>query len=195
MDHFDLYSCFPAAVEIARMELGVTEADPRPITVTGGLPFHGGAGKNYSMNAIAAMVEILRRAPGELGMVTANGGYLSKHSAGIYSSAPPPFTTWRREPPSDYQEKLDARARPVLVQQPTGPGWIETYTDCVGRDGTPERGIVVGRLGSPRDVEAPRFLATVPGGSGDLAVMMREECVGSAGTVASGPDGNIFRLT
>jgi len=195
VNHFDLYSCFPSAVEIARRELGIAETDPRPLTVTGGLPFHGGAGNNYSMNAIAAMVEVLRQAPGEFGMVTANGGYLSKHLAGIYSSAPPPFTSWRRENPVDYQDRLDARAGPRLIEQPSGPGWIETYTICVGRDGIPERGIVVGRLGRPHDSVAPRFLATVAGGRQDLETMMRQECVGLTGTVANGTDRNTFRLT
>ena len=31
------------------------------------------------MNAIAQMMDVLRTNPGRLGMVTANGGYLSKH--------------------------------------------------------------------------------------------------------------------
>jgi acetyl-CoA C-acetyltransferase len=195
ISHFDLYSCFPSAVEIARSELGIAEDDPRPLTVTGGLPFHGGAGNNYSMNAIAAMAEILRQDPGSLGMVTANGGYLSKHSAGIYSSAPPPVTDWRRENPADYQKPLDARSRPPLVEQPSGSGWIETYTICVDRDGAPERGIVVGRLGHPWALETPRFLATVDAGRDELEAMTREECVGREGTVTTGPVGNIFQLT
>lgn len=193
--HFDLYSCFPSAVAIARSELGIAEDDPRPLTVTCGLPFHGGAGNNYSMNAIAAMAEILRRDPGALGMVTANGGYLTKHSAAIYSSAPPPFKDWRREDPARYQKQLDERPRPRLDEQPSGPGWIETYTICVGRDGAPNRGIVVGRLDHPWDTATPRFLATVDGDGETLAAMMREDSIGHRGTVSSGPDGNIFRLT
>ena len=35
---FDLYSCFPSAVEVAMKEIGIAEDDPRPISVTGGLP-------------------------------------------------------------------------------------------------------------------------------------------------------------
>ncbi len=52
----DLYSCFPSAVEVACAELGLAEDDPRGLTVTGGLPFFGGPGNNYSMHGIAEMV-------------------------------------------------------------------------------------------------------------------------------------------
>ena len=89
LDHIDIYSCFPSAVQIARDEFGIAKDDPRPLTITGGLPFHGGAGNNYVMNSIASMADTLRAAPGTYGLVTANGGYLTKHSAGIYSTEPP----------------------------------------------------------------------------------------------------------
>jgi acetyl-CoA C-acetyltransferase len=39
---FDLYSCFPSAVEIGCQEIGLAEDDPRGLTVTGGLAFFGG---------------------------------------------------------------------------------------------------------------------------------------------------------
>ena len=55
VDFIDLYSCFPSAVEAACAALGLACDDPRGLTVTGGLPFFGGPGNNYSMHAIAAM--------------------------------------------------------------------------------------------------------------------------------------------
>lgn len=37
VDHVDLYSCFPSAVQVAAAELGLPVDDPaRPLTVTGG---------------------------------------------------------------------------------------------------------------------------------------------------------------
>src|SRR5476649_2202709 len=36
---FDLYSCFPSAVEVAIKEIGLAADDPRPVSVTDGLPF------------------------------------------------------------------------------------------------------------------------------------------------------------
>ena len=49
----DLYSCFPAPVFNICDGLGLAPEDPRGLTVTGGLPFFGGPGNNYSMHAIA----------------------------------------------------------------------------------------------------------------------------------------------
>ena len=60
---FDLYSCFPAAVELALDALEIPAEDPRPLTLTGGLPYFGGPGNNYSMHAIAAAVERVRADP------------------------------------------------------------------------------------------------------------------------------------
>ena len=86
--HFDLYSCFASAVEIACAEIGLAENDPRGLTVTGGLPFFGGPGNNYVTHGIAEMMRRLRAAPGRFGLVSANGNYLTKHSWGVYSTAP-----------------------------------------------------------------------------------------------------------
>ena len=45
--HFDLYSCFPSAVQIGRDALGIGRDDRRSLTVTGGLGFAGGPVNNY----------------------------------------------------------------------------------------------------------------------------------------------------
>ena len=107
---FDLYSCFPSAVEVAMKEIGIAEDDPRPISVTGGLPFFGGPGNNYVTHSIAEMMNVVRRKPGSFGMVTANGNYLTKHSAGLYSTEPTKGP-WRREDPKKLQAELDARPK------------------------------------------------------------------------------------
>ena len=60
MSFIDLYSCFPSAVEIGCAELGLAEDDPRGLTVTGGLPYFGGAGNNYVMHSIVTMMEKVR---------------------------------------------------------------------------------------------------------------------------------------
>ena len=88
--HIDLYSCFPAAVQIAAHELGLAVDDPwRPLTVTGGLTFAGGPGNNYAGHAIATLVHRLREDPGAYGLATALGWYATKHAVGIYSTRPP----------------------------------------------------------------------------------------------------------
>jgi acetyl-CoA C-acetyltransferase len=192
IDFFDLYSCFPSAVQIGRDMLGIPADDPRPLTVTGGLPYHGGPGNNYTTHAIATMMQRLRATPAKKGLVTALGWYLTKHSVGIYSATPPPWfeqRSWMREDPSRYQPAIDAAPHPELVTEPRGRGVIETYTVLHGRDGDPVRGIVIGRLDDDR-----RFIANTPDDRAVLDGLMAEEAVGRAGTVTSKDGMNTFAM-
>jgi acetyl-CoA C-acetyltransferase len=84
VDLMDLYSCFPIAVTSTCEHLGITPGT-RPLTLTGGLPFFGGPGNNYSLHAIAEVVWRLRGKTAGDALIVANGGYLSKHSIGAYS--------------------------------------------------------------------------------------------------------------
>lgn len=197
VDFIDLYSCFPSAVEIARDELGIAEDDPRPLTVTGGLPYHGGAGNNYVMNSIACMVEKVRARPGSKGLVTANGGFLTKHAAGLYSTAPSPAHDgrgWSREDPALYQAELDALPTPPVVREADGDAVIETYTVAYGRSGEPEMGILFGRLGDGTDPMAPRFIANTPADPDLLRAMTEADFIGRAGKVAHADRKNVFAV-
>ena len=143
----DLYSCFPIAVFSTREELGIEAGDPRRLTVTGGLPFFGGAGNNYSMHAIASMVRALRGSPDAVGVVGANGGYLSKYSVGVYSAR---STDWRPFDSANLQAEIDAW--PAVAQADPDAlsleGTIETYT--LDEDRTPPAAIVVARTPDAR---------------------------------------------
>jgi acetyl-CoA C-acetyltransferase len=135
--HLDLYSCFPAAVEIAARELGLASDDPaRPLTVTGGLTFAGGPGNNYSGHAIATLIHRLREDPGAYGLITALGWYLTKHAVGIYSARPPrrPFTSLDPRP-----QRPPARR---ASSDYTGPATIEAYTVVYERGGTAEAAVI-----------------------------------------------------
>jgi acetyl-CoA C-acetyltransferase len=88
IDLIDIYSCFPCAVSEVSDHLRLPSDGSVPLTLTGGLPFFGGPGNNYSMHGLAEMVWQLRKAPGHLGLVHANGGFLTKHAAGIFSCVP-----------------------------------------------------------------------------------------------------------
>ena len=137
--HLDVYSCFPSAVQIAAAELGLRLDDPaRPLTVTGGLTFAGGPGNNYATHSIATMVERLRAEPGALGLVTALGWYITKHSIGIYGSEPPPRPFAAEHP----QAQVDALPRRGWVPEHDGPVTIESFTVMHDRDGEAALGIV-----------------------------------------------------
>jgi acetyl-CoA C-acetyltransferase len=138
--HIDLYSCFPCAVEVAAQELGLAIDDAaRPLTVTGGLTFAGGPGNNYVTHSIAAMTGRLRDDPGTLGLCTANGWYLTKHAAGVYSTEPPASGAFRY---TDMQAAVDATPARQSVVDHDGPATIESYTVMHERDGSPALGIV-----------------------------------------------------
>jgi acetyl-CoA C-acetyltransferase len=137
--HVDLYSCFPSAVQIAARELGLPADDPaRPLTVTGGLSFAGGPWNNYVTHAIATMTNRLRANPGDYGMCTANGGFITKHAIGIYSTEPPSNGfRW-----ADAQAEADAATSPRdVVAEYDGTVNVETWTVMHSREGDPENGI------------------------------------------------------
>lgn len=184
MDFIDLYSCFPAVVEIACEEMEIELDDPRGLTVTGGLPYYGGAGNNYVTCSIAEMVKVLRKHPRKFGMCTGNGWFVTKHSMGIYSTTP--FEgDWRREDPARYQSQIDGLEKLVLDPRPEGTGTIEAYTVVHGR-GKIRMGIVVGKLENGK-----RFVAHVK--DEDLLRHMNdEEYVGRSGTVTPGDPVNLF---
>ncbi len=182
IDYLDLYSCFPSAVQIACQEMGIPEDDPRGLTIAGGLPYFGGPGNNYVTHSIAEMLHKVRAKPGSKGMITANGNYVTKQSAGIYSTEPTtrPFAP---KDPKIYQAKIDADKGPATTETPAGAATIETYAVMHDRKG-PSFGILFGRLG-----DGTRFIANPPEDPALLADMVDRDYLGAAGKVATGDDG------
>ena len=176
---FDLYSCFPCAVEIAARELGLADDDPRPLSVTGGLPYFGGPGNDYSLHGIATMMDRLRAQPGTFGLVTALGWYMTKHAAGVYGTEPP-AVPWNAAACDETQRQVDRTTGVPVVTVPHGSGRVETYTIVYGRDGACERGTVLGRLDDER-----RFVARLPDDRTLLDALTRSEGIGLRGRVAT----------
>jgi acetyl-CoA C-acetyltransferase len=147
--HLDLYSCFPSAVQVAAKELGIADDDPaRPLTVTGGLSFAGGPWNNYVTHAIATMAKVLREDPGSYGLCSANGGFITKHAIGVYSSDPPTGGfKW-----TDAQDEATQRTTPrdVAPENYEGKVAIESWTVMHNRDGQPENGIAAALLADGR---------------------------------------------
>ena len=175
IDHLDLYSCFPVAVFNICDGLGIAATDTRALTVTGGLPFFGGPGNNYSMHAIAGIVRAARASPGSYGLVGANGGYLSKYSVGIYSTNVPD-----RLYPDNTDLAIEVGALPKVAsdQTPDGIGVVETYT--IDHTVKPAKGIIVGRAES----SGVRFIA----GTTDIGTvngMISHDPIGADVVVAS----------
>jgi len=141
---FDLYSCFPSAVEIALGALGLRGpggGDTRPLTVTGGLGFAGGPANNYPTHAIAGMVDACRRDPESVGMVSALGWYVTKHSIGVYSTTPPERGFVRVDGAST-QAAVDALPGRESAGAYSGPATVEATAVVFEREGGPAVAIV-----------------------------------------------------
>ena len=168
--------------------LGVKPDDPRPLTVTGGLPYAGGPGNNYVMHSVATMVQRLRESPQDYGLATGLGWFATKHSAGVYS-ARRPEGDWRRTDPAVDQRDVDAMESPSFVEQANGDASVETCTVIFNREGEPEQGIVIGRLD---DGTGARFFANTPLDRDLMLAMTREEFVGRRGRVRPEDGRNVF---
>ncbi len=175
----DFYSCFPVAVFGLCDGLGISPADPRGLTVTGGLPFFGGAGNNYSMHALAEVIGALRARPGAFGFVGANGGFLSKYSVGVYSTRP---AHYQPDDSKALQAEIDGWAAPEVVEEPEGEGVVETYTIDYQGAGEPKP-VIVGRLAN-----GARFMAAAAPGSAEVQIMLHEDPLGRAVRVTKAAD-------
>jgi acetyl-CoA C-acetyltransferase len=187
IEHLDLYSCFPCAVQLARDAIGIADDDPRPVTLTGGLPYAGGPGNAYTLHALACAVERLRAEPDTRALCTGVGWFLSKHSSTILASAPRPA----RAPAigsvaAGSAAPADANGV-AIAEHADGPATVETYTVLFDRSGAPTRGIVLARLPDGR-----RTVANTPAEPAVLAAFAAGEQVGRAGSLRQSDGRNLF---
>lgn len=169
VDAFDLYSCFPIAIEVGAAEIGLALDDPRGLTLTGGMSFFGGPGNNYTSHGIAAACLRLRE-KGGIAYVSGNGGFLSKHSLGIYASRP-------REDGAGFvladttreQAAIDAAARTVALEA-EGPARVDGSTVVYGRGGQVEAAPIIATLADGRRVAARAEAALLPALAGRFLV-------------------------
>lgn len=180
MAAFDLYSCFPCAVFSSMAELGIDHTtETRPLTVTGGLPFFGGPGNNYSMHGLVSMTEWLRAHPGEAGLVLANGGWMTKEAVGVWSTARPDAFT----PVEPYAQPTET----VTIASDVSSGTVESYTVTYGKDG-PMSGIIFARTPS-----GERFLA-VAAPEAMSRLLEEDSPVGLPVTAETIDDRNVFQF-
>jgi acetyl-CoA C-acetyltransferase len=185
---FDLYSCFPSAVQMAMKELGLAGpagGDDRPLTVTGGLSFFGGPGNNYVSHSVAAMVDACRADPGSLGLLTGIGYFLTKHSAGIYSTRPPELG-YARVDPAATKAKIGATPGRLPAGAYAGPVTVEATAVQYNREGDPAVAVL-----STLTPDGRRALANCTDPSA-LASMVTEEWAGRPVELTT--DGTVNRL-
>lgn len=187
IQHFDIYSCFPSAVQVACNEIGLSPLDPRGVTVTGGLPYFGGPGNNYSLHAIAEMVTTLRGEDKNHGLVTANGLYLTKHSLGLYSTEPSD-KPWQMMDNGSLQQKIDEGPRRQLADDPAGSTTIESFSVAFDRNG-PAKAIIIAE-----NENGERIVANTLKDEEVLNQLLGEDPVGCGGSVHRDGERNIFEF-
>lgn len=152
MAYLDFYSCFAIPVFNQCDHFGLSVDDPRGLTLTGGLPFFGGAGNNYSAHAIAEAVQRVRADRGAFALVGANGGWMSKYATGIYSTQPADWTSGDR-----FAVLPKASDRVPLAAGPVASAVVETYT--ITRSPGGDAAIFIGRTPSGERVVGNADLA------------------------------------
>ena len=189
VDFLELYSCFPCAPRIVREALGISQNDPRPLSVTGGLPSFGGPGNNYVLHVICRMAETLRANRGKSGLVHGLSWYFHKHAFGVYRTEPP-ANGWKPVDPEPFLREIRTLQPPELLERAEGEGTIETYTAIYEGD-EPSHGFVIGRT-----ADRARFLARVEDDPATLREMVTREVIGEKGTVRHDfrQGINVFRL-
>lgn len=185
IEHFDLYSCFPSAVQIAKKELGITP-EKKDLTVTGGLPYFGGPGNSYTMFSTTEMVRQLRKKPDTYGLLTANSWFITKHAAVVMSTKP--AKTYEKIDNSSLQKDINSKAIKNFTEKPEGNGKIETYTVINGRKGL-EFAIIIGVL-----EDGSRFIANSSKDEKLLKTMINNEMLNAKVSVSQKEGKNIFNL-
>ncbi len=123
MAYLDFYSCFAIPVFNQIEHFDLLGDDKRGLTLTGGLPFFGGAGNNYSAHAICEAVERVRNDRGSYALVGANGGWMSKYATGIYSTDP---ADWSGRDRFEILPQSDSGL--PLANERVDHATVETYT-------------------------------------------------------------------
>ena len=141
IDGFDLYSCFPAAVQLGMAAFGIDDGDARPRTATGGLPYFGGPGAAYTLHGVVSMVERCRTNDGRVGAVVGLGGAVDDFSVGLYAAEPPAHGC------SLETETVYADETPVpITRVAEGTAIVEAFTVMHERDAGPVGAPVIARL-------------------------------------------------
>ena len=141
---FDLYSCFPAAVQMSMHVLGVTGDDPRGLTLTGGLPYFGGPGANYVTHAIVSVVERCRVAATNRALVVGLGGAPSDFAATVFA-AESQTRPWTIDRCPEVLELIEAD-RVLVDNAREGTATVDAMTVVHDRVSGPSRVVLVARF-------------------------------------------------
>ena len=123
-DLYDLYSCFPVAVQMFAKSLKLEDINDK--TITGAMPFAGGPLNSYVLHSTAKLIEKLRE-NNNVGIITGVSGMMTKQS----------YALWSKNPLIDFKYKdCTHKAKEIelpvkLSDQKSGSGKVIGYTILV----------------------------------------------------------------
>ena len=112
---YDLYSCFPVAVQMFADSLNLSSEAVK--TVTGGMPFAGGPLNNYMIHSTVKMLSEIRNNHANIGLVTGVSGMMTKQA----------FALWAKEPLIQFISK-DVTEDAASIEHPVE---MSTQTDGI----------------------------------------------------------------
>lgn len=83
---YDLYSCFPVAVQMFADSLSLSK--DTLFTVTGGMSFSGGPLNHYVLTASVKMIQEIRSNSSKIGLITGVSGMMTKQSYALWAKEP-----------------------------------------------------------------------------------------------------------
>jgi len=122
VDYYDLYSCFPIAVQMfcESLELDLSSS----LTITGGMSFAGGPLNHYVLQSTTQLIDKLRKNKNKIGLITGVSGLMTKQSYALWSDKY--FDKFSMADVTLQAEKID---KPIpLSNKKSGTATIVGYT-------------------------------------------------------------------
>ena len=174
IDYWDLYSCFPVAVQLYASAAKIP-AD-RDYTVTGGMPFAGGPLNNYVLQSAVKMAQLLRGKKPAYGMLSSVSGMLTKQAFSLWSGQP----GQRPYRAVDLSAEVESETAVMqVIDGYCGEGVIAGCT-VLFQSGRPDRAVAV------IDIDEHTRCIAHHENPQWMQHMMEEECVGCRVAVSEG---------
>ena len=128
IDYYDLYSCFPIAVQMFSdsLELDLSES----LTITGGMSFAGGPLNHYVLSSTTQLIDKLRKNKDKIGLITGVSGLMTKQSYALWSDNY--IDNFSMVDVSNQAKKID---KPIpLSDKDSGTAIIIGYTILLDKD-------------------------------------------------------------
>ena len=128
IDYYDLYSCFPIAVQMFSdsLKLDLSES----LTITGGMSFAGGPLNHYVLSSTTQLIDKLRKNKDKIGLITGVSGLMTKQSYALWSDNY--IDNFSMVDVSNQAKKID---KPIpLSDKDSGTAIIIGYTILLDKD-------------------------------------------------------------